>query len=186
VTPVRGTEGGSRPASTARTPVLLALLLCLPVAGFLIGDLQAASRALVLAGEEEIVIAEAGIAFRARMDTGAGISSIHAEDIEVLGGESADPQQHHGRMVRFTLVNENDARATITTRIERVRSIRTGDCEKSRYHVYLTLTHGGRSERVLVNLNDRSYSPNRLLVGRNWLRQGFLVDVSRNTGGKGP
>ncbi len=157
-------------------PVLLA-------AGVFIGDLQADSRVEVLAGEETLIVAEVGLAFRARMDTGAGVSSVHAEDIEVLGGDPLEPARNLGRLVRFTLVNEEGASATLTSRIERVRSIRTGDCSEARYHVHLTLAHGGRSQRVLVNLNDRSYSPHRLLVGRNWLARGYLVDVGRHAGG---
>lgn len=180
---------GSRCTDTLRVQHIggLALLLLAPAllaAGVFIGDLQAASRVKVLAGEETVVVAEAGLAFDARIDTGAGISSVHAEDIEVLGGDPVEAARNVGRLVRFTLVNEHGARATLTSRIERVRNIRTGDCKEARYHVLLTLAHGGRSQRVLVNLNDRSYSPNRLLVGRNWLSRGYLVDVSRQTGGE--
>lgn len=172
-------RGGCLPGWPAllMVPVLLA-------AGVFIGDLQADSRVEVLAGEETIIVAEAGLAFRARLDTGAGISSVHAEDIEVLGGDPLEPARNLGRLVRFTLVNEQGAEATLTSRIERVRDIRTGDCSEARYHVYLSLAHGGRSQRVLVNLNDRSYSPNRLLVGRNWLARGYLVDVGRRGGGE--
>jgi hypothetical protein len=32
---------------------------------------------------------------------------------------------------------------------------------------------------VLVNLNDRSAMKYRLLLGRNWLENDYLVDVAR-------
>ena len=58
-----------------------------------------------------------------------------------------------------------------------VKSVRTGDCREWRYHVYLTLIFHGREERLLVNLNDRSASSEKMLVGRDFLEHGYAVQV---------
>ena len=63
--------------------------------------------------------------------------------------------------------------------IEQVRGIATSDCSELRYHVYLTVVRDGARYRLLMNLNDRSRSKDKLLLGRNWLRHGFVVDVSK-------
>lgn len=161
--------------------VLLGAALLLAVYGM--GRLQSRAPANeVLAGVEPIVVTEAGIVFEARMDTGAAISSVHAEDIEVIDGHPTELAQNRGKFVKFTLVNERKARARLKARIEEVQMIRTGDCREYRYHVYLTLAHRGRGQRVLVNLNDRHYSSQRMLIGRNWLEAGYVVDIRRDPG----
>jgi hypothetical protein len=159
------------------TPTLLALALLL--LGLFLGHSPRVREREVLAGVEQMVVTEAGIVFAARLDTGAAISSIHAENIEVVDGDPADLARNKGKYVKFTLVNERKARARLKARIEDVQMIRTGDCREYRYHVYLTVAYRGRGQRVLVNLNNRDYAAQRMLVGRNWLEQGYVVDVSR-------
>jgi hypothetical protein len=123
----------------------------------------------------EVGITEAGLAFRARLDTGAVVSSINAQDIEVIGGEGKPSRRDAGRMVSFVLVNDAGERRQLTAQIAQVRGIRTADCREVRYHVYLTVRFRDKSYRVLTNLNDRSHADDKLLLGRNWLRYGFAV-----------
>jgi hypothetical protein len=129
----------------------------------------------VLPALAEVTVAEAGLGFRARLDTGAVVSSINATDIEVIDGEGQPSARDAGRKVRFMVVNEAGERRTVTARIAQVRGIRSADCREVRYHVYLTVRFRGRAYRVLTNLNDRSHAEEKLLLGRNWLRHGFAV-----------
>lgn len=66
------------------------------------------------------------------------------------------------------------------SKIEQVRGIATSDCGEIRYHVCLTVVRRGGRYRLLMNLNDRLRSKDKLLLGRNWLRHGFVVDVTKN------
>lgn len=124
---------------------------------------------------ESVVVAESGLRFEARLDTGAVVSSINAVDIEVVGGGARPSRDDVGRMIRYVLVNRDGERRQLESRIEQVRGIRTADCREVRYHVFLTVEFAGQSHRVLMNLNDRGRSQDKLLLGRNWLRHGYAV-----------
>ncbi len=128
---------------------------------------------------EMVLVDEAAIHFFARLDTGATVSSINALDIQVVGGSGAPQRSDVGKRIRFTVENASGENARVEATIDQVRGIRTSDCRELRFHVYLTIVFAGESRLVLVNLNDRSQSKDKLLLGRNWLRHGFVVDVSR-------
>ncbi len=125
---------------------------------------------------EKVVVEEAELEFVARLDTGATVSSINAQQIAVIGGGDEPSREDAGKMASFTLVNRDGEQRQVTAKIEEVRGIRTADCRELRYHVYLTVQHRGKAYRVLTNLNDRSRSGEKLLLGRNWLNFGFAVD----------
>lgn len=116
--------------------------------------------------------------FIARLDTGATVSSINAQDIEIIGGGAQPSRSDAGKMARFVLVNHDGEKRAVTAEIEQVRGVRTADCRELRYHVYLTIRFRGKAYRVLTNLNDRSRSEDKLLLGRNWLRYGFAVEAT--------
>jgi hypothetical protein len=126
-----------RASSTVSLPTSIVLALaCAAIGGF---TGYALGHRGQLGAYEAVSIAEAGLVFNARLDTGA----------------------------------------TVEATIEQVRGIKTSDCQELRYHVYLTVRHRGKSYRLLINLNDRSGSKDKLLLGRNWLRHGFSVDVTK-------
>ena len=134
----------------------------------------------VIAGVETVRIVEGDIGFRARVDTGAAISSVNARDITVIGGDDTHILNNIGKPIRFTLVNARGQTATVQSTVAKIYSVRTGDCREWRYHVYMTVEFRGIRTRVLVNLNDRSRAPERMLLGRDWLVGGYLVDVAAN------
>lgn len=157
--------------------IRVATSVSLVLAGVLCGYLAGRSSLehAILAPREAVTVVEAGLPFLARLDTGAVVSSINAEDIRVIDGEGRPTRRDVGRMVRFTVVNDGGERRELTARIEQVRGIRSADCREVRYHVYLTIAFRGRSHRVLTNLNDRSGAGEKLLLGRNWLHLGYAV-----------
>ncbi len=122
-----------------------------------------------------MTIAESGQAFQARLDTGAVVSSINAHELKVLDSDGPPSGRDTGKMISFVLINERGERHPLTARIAQVRGIRSADCREIRYHVYLTVQFRGKDYRVLTNLNDRSNAGDMLLLGRNWLRNGFAV-----------
>ena len=117
--------------------------------------------------------------FLAQLDTGVTVSSINAQGIEVIGGGDEPSREDAGKLARFDIVNASGECATVSAEIAEVRGIRNTDCRELRYHVYLTVKHRGKSYRVLTNLNDRSGSKRKLLLGRNWLCYGFTADAAR-------
>jgi hypothetical protein len=130
--------------------------------------------------------ASSGLRFGARVDTGAASCSLHVEKMEIKD-EEKKPLRNIGKAVRFLVKNEKGKSAWIDSTIAgvvRVHSSALKDGEYDRrYKVRLNLKWSDVNKEVLVTLNDRTDMSFPLLVGRNYLRHDFLVDVdldSRN------
>jgi len=124
----------------------------------------------------QIVVRDNGAKFPARVDTGAHTCSIDARDIEVAApGE--DPEDDIGKVIRF----RGRAGDWIETRVTGAVKERTADGkEATRYEVDLTLQWGAIEKEVRVTLNDRAGLTYPMLVGRNFLLDDIVVDVSRD------
>jgi hypothetical protein len=160
-------------------------------AGVLLLALLASGCALALGGEpraarvigatEVLRVEAAQLDFLARIDTGARTTSIHALDLEIRS-PAARAEDNVGREIRFRISNERGEAAQLSSEIAGVVRVRSAQGSETRYAVPLDLSWNGVRKRVLVNLRDRSSMDYKLLVGRDWLRGGFLVDVDRNAG----
>ena len=118
---------------------------------------------------------------KVKVDTGARSSSLHAFDIEELPGDR----------VRF-LVHpwQDSARDAVAAECavhdRRVVRSSSGHTEE-RIVVLLDLVLGGRPVRAETTLTNRDQMGFRMLVGREALRQGFVVDPARSfLGGRAP
>ena len=58
--------------------------------------------------------------------------------------------------------------------------VRNAVGQEERVYVELTIRHQGVEKQVQASLNDRSSLNYALLLGRNWLQDDFVVDVTRN------
>lgn len=118
---------------------------------------------------------------KAKIDTGAKTSSVHAFDLQVLDG---------GARVRFA-IHPWQRGALDETPVELpvhdVRSVRSssGHAEE-RYVVLLPFVLAGREVDAEVTLTDRDEMGFRMLVGREALVPGFLVDPARSYAGGRP
>ena len=131
---------------------------------------------LPIVGEVEWVQVEpAGLRLEARIDTGADTTSIHAENIQLVEKEGR-------RYVRFDLEDpDTGERLPQELRLRRQVLIKQHEGEpERRYVVRMWLTLGEMRHRVDVNLSDRDIFEFPLLVGRNFLLDAAIVDVSRS------
>ncbi|OPX56642.1 Uncharacterized conserved protein [Oceanospirillum multiglobuliferum] len=151
--------------------------------GFLLAVLSFASMPVkaepqkqVVGATEVVLVTDAELRFKARVDTGAKTSSIHAENIELdLSGDL------QGQPISFDLVTKEGQSKRIETRVASVVSVRTAEQTERRYVVPLLIKWHGSTRTILVTLNDRSRMDYRLLLGRNWLQGHYVVDVDKNT-----
>jgi len=120
---------------------------------------------------------ESGIGFVARVDTGAKVCSIHADDISVIDGSDA-MQENTGKVIRFRITNRNGESTWLERQIAEVSLVKNANGAEWRYLVPMTLACEGSHKQVLVSLNDRSEMNYAMLLGRNLLAGAFLVDVS--------
>lgn len=129
---------------------------------------------LVVGELEMVTVSPPGQSYRARIDTGATGSSIHATNIVQFerDGES---------WVRFDLPGANDEAVTLERKV--VRRVRVRQAELDDYErrvvVMMNVTLGPISQQLEMSLTDRSAMEFSVLIGRNFLRNTAIVDVSR-------
>ncbi|ANH37666.1 hypothetical protein I601_1224 [Nocardioides dokdonensis FR1436] len=138
-----------------------------------------------LAGWREWVsLPDAGVEWmKAKLDTGARTSAIHAFDLEEL---ERDGQQ----LVRFSVhpwqATDEDAVLVESPVLDR-REVRSSSGHvEERLVVPMALTLVGRTVTVEMSLSRRDEMGFRLLVGREALRQGFVVDPGHSYRGARP
>ena len=147
------------------------LLLLLAVAALSVGWIcrPAGDEAKRVIGQTAVVgISEASIELLGRVDTGAATTSLHAESVRVEDG-----------MASFELLGPDGRRVAMREPVARTGVVRNSERIEERIYVELTLKHAGHTKRVQVNLNDRSSLTYPLLLGRNWLKDDYLVDVAQ-------
>jgi hypothetical protein len=121
-------------------------------------------------------VEELDLDYLARVDTGASITSIHATDFLIERG-TRDPRDNIGRTINFLTVSSGGQYRRMTAEIAEIQTVISAQGREKRYMVRLTLTAKGVSKKILVNLRDRSHLKYKLLLGRDWLADDFLVDV---------
>lgn len=115
-----------------------------------------------------------GLVMEARVDTGAETTSVHAEDLRLV-------ERDGKRYVYFSLLDENGRKYPLVRRLRRQVLIKRPDAEpERRLVVELWVTLGLNSALVEVTLSDREVFDYPLLVGRNYLTDLMIVDVSRH------
>ncbi|MDT0231883.1 RimK/LysX family protein [Curtobacterium sp. BRB10] len=131
---------------------------------------------LVVAGWREWAgLPDLGVPWiKVKLDTGARTSALHAFDLEELPGER----------VRFSLHpwQDTDADAsTIECDVHDRRIVRssTGHTQE-RIVVRTRIALAGQVVESEVTLSNRDQMGFRMLIGREALRQGFLVDPARS------
>lgn len=139
-----------------------------------------------IAGWREWVgLPSAGVPWmKAKLDTGARTSSLHAFDIEVVG-EGDDER------VRFWLrpwQESSDDAVQVECAIHDRRTVRSssGHAEE-RIVVLLDISLLGQTFAAEVTLTNRDAMGFRMLIGRQALRRRFVVDPARSfLGGRAP
>ena len=136
----------------------------------------------IIGATATVIEASSGIEFLARVDTGAKSCSLHVERI-VVKDKEAKRVRNIGKEIRFQVKDADGELHWIDGVIAgaiRVKSpsLKSGDYDH-RYKVKLTLRWEDFSKEVLVSLNSRTDMEYPLLIGRNFLRGDFLVDVDR-------
>jgi hypothetical protein len=118
-----------------------------------------------------------GLPLPARVDTGATSCSIHCEAFEIKDAHP-DPKENIGKPVRFLLKNKDGKDQWVESKIVDHVTVRTAERDDERYKVRLKLRWEDVEKKVVATLNDRQKMKYPMLLGRNFLRDDFLVNVS--------
>ncbi|GLQ33185.1 ATP-dependent zinc protease family protein [Litoribrevibacter albus] len=135
---------------------------------------QSIEKKTVIGQVENTKITPSEWSFESRIDSGATTTSIDARDITPFERDGKD-------WVRFNLYDRKTKQTfEIEKPVERVVKIKRHGTElQERYVVLLDLSIGNLTERVEVSLTDRSEFTYPVLIGRNFLMDRAVIDVSQ-------
>ena len=148
---------------TALVIVPLWLLSVLPIQG----DTVPAQSKHTIGSTATIKEVSTGLAFPARIDTGAATSSLDARDLIVKDD-----------IAEFSLP-EGYGNLRIHLPVMKWQTIRSARSRSRRPMVEIEFCLGPKHLKTRVNLNDRSQVKYPLLVGRNALKKNFVVDCMK-------
>lgn len=144
------------------------------------------SHSSTLAGWREWVqLPDIGVPWiKAKLDTGAQTSSIHAHDTEVFERDGVDWVRFRVRPWQLSTDDEVTVECPLHDR-RRVRSSSGHVEERFVVRMHVVLVH--REVEVEVTLSNRDQMGFRMLIGREALQNGFDVTSSRSfLGGRAP
>jgi len=128
---------------------------------------------LIIGAVEEIQLPDYEINLKARIDTGATTTSINAQNIKKF-------ERDGKKWVKFEIHNEKGKLAALEKPVFRTVNIkRHGSESQSRYVVKIKLKLGTIDMVSEVTLADRSKFTYPLLIGRSFLTDMAIVDVSK-------
>jgi hypothetical protein len=129
---------------------------------------------VVLGELENVFLDPPGMHFSARIDTGAKTSSINALDI-------VEFERDGKPYVKFQVLHpKTNKKIELTRRIRKYVRIKEHDRESQRRPIVrLRIKLANIDERINFTLVDRSNFKQQVLIGRNFLRDLAVVDVSK-------
>lgn len=111
---------------------------------------------------------------KAKIDTGAKTSALHAEEIEVFTEKGK-------KYVRFLFETEEGKKKHIKTRFIEEREIKSSTGQKTIRPVVTTKIRLGKSEfDIEVTLINRDLMGFKMLIGREALNGRFLINPARS------
>lgn len=127
----------------------------------------------LLIGRVENVYLPDKLKFKARIDTGAGLSSIHALDVTEFERDGKG-------WVRFAVPKRGGEKIYFEQPVKRYINIKQLSGEPQRRPiVIMSIVLGSLEEQIEVTLSDRTGYLYEVLIGRNFLRDRAVVDVSK-------
>jgi hypothetical protein len=138
--------------------LLVLIILVLPLGK------GSAEEKMTIGEVEDVILMPWGVRLPARIDTGAATSSLDARELTVKNNmaEFRLPKMYGGVQLRLPVIEW--------------QKIRSADFRERRPVVEITFCIGPKLIRAQVTLNNRSTVTFPLIIGRNVLKDKFVVD----------
>jgi hypothetical protein len=145
----------------------LILILTFAVLSLLVPGTVYAEKKIIIGTIEDVILLPWGVKLPARIDTGAAKTSLDARELTYEDNmvQFRLPQKYGGLQLRLPVIEW--------------KHVRTPEGLERRPIVELEICLGSRRIRTEVNLADRSMVKYPLILGRNFLREDYVVDVKR-------
>ena len=160
----------------------MAILMVTILMNSIEGKDASADQKTIIGWLEEVYLPEYDFLMRAKIDTGAKNSSIHAMDVEYVKKRNGE-----GVKIRFKTMDLKRRYQIIEADVVReVRIKKSKFITRTRPEIELEICLGGVRKRIRVNLADREEMNYRMILGRTALEGDYIVDVSKKfVGGPG-
>lgn len=111
---------------------------------------------------------------KAKVDTGAKTSAIYCSDIVL---------SHNAKFVEFYLFDKEHSQYSgkkFTLAVERIAKVRSSNGEvENRVFVLINIRYAGKQHTSEFSLSNRISMKYPILLGRSFLRNNYVVDVSK-------
>ncbi len=131
------------------------------------GGIVEAAEKITVGLVEDVILLPWKVKLPARIDTGAATSSLDARELQIKDNivEFSLPKKYGGLRLSLPIVDW--------------RTIRSAGTRESRPVVEVEFCLGPKKMRARLNLKDRSQVKYPLLIGRNALKDNFVVDCMK-------
>jgi hypothetical protein len=111
---------------------------------------------------------------KAKIDTGAKTSALHADNIEYVVEKGK-------KFVKFVIITDDGKKKMIKTRFLEEREIKSSTGQKTIRPVVKTMIRMGKSEfEIEMTLINRDLMGFKMLIGREALNGRFLINPARS------
>ena len=149
------------------------LSLAAGLAGFILIPLAMAAQPQTIGWIEHVTVQPGDITLKAKIDTGADNSSVHAKDINIYERDGV-------KWVSFTVENRQGKNASFDLPVVRMANIKRKGAEPLvRPVVTMDLCIGGTLKTANINLANRENFKYPMLIGRSYLKDQYLVDSGK-------
>lgn len=138
------------------------------------GHSQLLKEKILIGRVEWVEVLGMQIKHKARIDTGAKTTSLHAVNVEEV-------EQRGELFVKFQTLDGEGKPIEVLKKVDSTQKVsNTSGFVTKRYVIKEKIKIGNIEREVSINLNDRSKMDYKFLVGRNLLLGRFIVDVARS------
>jgi hypothetical protein len=134
-----------------------------------------ADQKIMIGWLEEVYLPEYDFVIKAKVDTGAKNSSIHAINVKYIKTEKGKCPRIHFK----TMDLKGKSRIIEADVVREVQVKKSSFITRTRPEIELEICLGGIRKRIRVNLADRGGMNYRMILGRTALEEDFIVDVSQ-------
>ncbi|MBY0516823.1 MAG: RimK/LysX family protein [Bacteriovoracaceae bacterium] len=118
--------------------------------------------------------------FDAKVDSGAETSSIHATNIHAFQKNVVENGEKKELMfVRFITEDDAGHKRQLERMVSRIDQVSSASGTSTRYFFVEKVWINESSYEIEINLADRSALSKKMLVGKNLLNQGYLIDTNQ-------
>lgn len=145
-------------------------------------DSNSQNKDIKILGHSEVIHFghEGSLVFDAKIDSGARTSSIHATQVEtVLRLVEYGDGAHEVMFVKFETEDDMGKKQKLEKMVSRVHQVKSASGVTTRYFFQDSIWINNKKFEIEINLADRSHLSKKMILGKNLINQGYLIDTSK-------